>query len=68
MTKWYDFKFAIQAWKDHLMRGGAGAIPIFSSTKKKKKKKKKKPYSSGVIPIFFSFIATVHIYRLRAKK
>ena len=28
----------------------------------KKKKKKKKPYNSGAKPIFFSFIAIVHIY------
>ena len=29
MTRWYDFKFAKQAWKDHLMRGDAGAKIFF---------------------------------------
>ena len=29
MTKWYDFKFAKQAWKDQLMRGDAGAKIFF---------------------------------------
>ena len=29
MTRWYDFKFAKQAWKDQLMRGDAGAKIFF---------------------------------------
>ena len=40
----------------------ASKLAILAPPKHKTPKKKKKPYNSGAKPIFFSFIATMHIY------